>query len=67
MKPTGSPVATTGVITAAVLLAVDLLGHRVHLSADDVGYVILLSNAAGHTVKPYFAALANKVLPNVHS
>jgi hypothetical protein len=65
MKPNGSAVAITGVTTAAVLLAVDLLGHRIHLSSDDVGYVLLLSNAFTHTVKPYVAALASKVLPKI--
>jgi hypothetical protein len=63
---TSTAVATTGVSTAAVLLLTDVLAHyHMPLSEADLGYVLLVVNAASHAVKPYVGALLRKVLPPV--
>jgi hypothetical protein len=55
---TSTAVATTGVSTAAVLLLTDVLTrYHIPLSQADLGYVLLLANAAAHAVKPYAGAL----------
>lgn len=65
--PGGSAVATSGVTTAAVLLALDILSHNhVHLSENDVGYVLLLANAFSHSVRPYLGVLANRLKAAPH-
>jgi hypothetical protein len=66
LTSTSTAVATTTVSTAAVLLLTDVLARfHIPLSEADLGYVLLLVNAAGHAVKPYAGALLRKVLPHV--